>query len=277
MNLKIAQAISRFSLYIILAVVLLLSIAIGIGLLCAGLNINPFSARITSLMAALFAGSIGLAAVAMLLNMAVNLSIIADRNSGIFNAEGNAAILKKYSKIYLLVILATALIVIAGTFASRYHYKTQLRQQAAGIIAQNTAIIDKIKTAVISGQDADLNTIPDKLEFLTKQRQDFPGVLLLYSGQYESKTALYQMGYWSKTSDLKLFKKSYYSCRQNLDCEYLNNFFGGKNTAPLQHIDYTRDTYLVYQPFAMDGARFVLLFSKQENYGKLGNRYDSSI
>jgi hypothetical protein len=276
MNLKLAQSISRLSLMIIFGVVLLLALAIGIGTLGLGLNLNPFTSRVSGLLGALFMGLIGIACVSLLLNIATNLSIIADRDSGIFkNASGKQVELGRILKIFTSILVVASAFMIGGTLYSRQKYKSFISKQAQEIIQTNQDLMKKIGVSLSTRRPEDFDSIADTLKYLTRQRRDFPGVLLIYGAKFQDKSALYQIGPWSGSvtvNNVKKFDGDYYTCAKETDCEYLNKFFAGEIQENLDVVKSRSDEYFIYRPIVEGESRFVLLFSKVENYGKFGSR-----
>jgi hypothetical protein len=61
-----------------LLTVVVFALFLGVLVLCAGLQINPFRETTTTFLIASFIGLIGVAAVLVLLNVATNISLIAD-------------------------------------------------------------------------------------------------------------------------------------------------------------------------------------------------------
>ncbi len=78
MELDTKAQIARATLSILILVVSLFFLGVLVLVLCAGLEINPFRETTTSFLIAAFIGLIGVAAVLFLLNVATNISLIAD-------------------------------------------------------------------------------------------------------------------------------------------------------------------------------------------------------
>jgi len=62
-----------------------------------------------------------------------------------------------------------------------------------------------------------------------------------------------------------------FTCTQNLDCDYLTKFFSGALADVLQKYTMRNDQFYIYIPVVEKDARFVLLFARQNSYGKIGS------
>ncbi len=70
--------IAQLTLFLLTVVAALFILGILVLVMCAGLRINPFREKTTSFLLAVFSGLIGLAVILVLLNVATNISLIAD-------------------------------------------------------------------------------------------------------------------------------------------------------------------------------------------------------
>ncbi len=78
MEVDTKSQIAKITLSLLVVVVSLFFLGVLVLVLCAGLQINPFKETTTSFLVAAFAGLVGVAAVLVLLNVATNVSLIAD-------------------------------------------------------------------------------------------------------------------------------------------------------------------------------------------------------
>jgi len=123
-----------------------------------------------------------------------------------------------------------------------------------------------------SGKPEDYKRIGDIRNFLENQRADLPQLTVIYSGRFEGKLALYEInGFVTYDEEKKVYTPSYFSCTQNLDCDYLTKFFSGQKAEVLQKSAFRDDQFFIYIPIEGKESRFVLLFDRRNSYGKIGS------
>lgn len=115
MNLQTHSEIARATLSILTVVVVVFLIGLVVLVLCTGLQINPFKETTTSFLIALFVGLIGVAAVLVLLNVATNLSLIAEARIAELRVEPRPAVLKKWSAAFAIIAVTVAAVIFGGT------------------------------------------------------------------------------------------------------------------------------------------------------------------
>src|SRR2546429_2387520 len=95
MELETKAQIARATLSLLVVVASLFFLGVLVLVLCAGLEINPFRETTTSFLIAAFAGLAGVAAVLVLLNVATNVSLIADAKIAELRIEPRRGVLRK--------------------------------------------------------------------------------------------------------------------------------------------------------------------------------------
>ncbi|HXX02126.1 MAG TPA: hypothetical protein VEJ00_12995 [Candidatus Acidoferrales bacterium] len=263
--------IARLSHTLLTAVVVLFLLGGLVLVLCAGLDINPFRETTTSLLVASFLGLIGLAAIVLILNVATNLSLIADARIEELKIQASGGVSRKWFVAFFAVALALVGLVFGGTYLSKEKYLRDVRSQADDVLTSNQNLLDEISHRLVSGQLEDYRRIWEIRNFLESQRSGLPSLNVIYSGRFEGKLAFYRVNDYYPVDSQKTYTPTYFACTKNLDCEYLTNFFSGANVGVLQKYTLREDQFYIYIPFVGKEARFVLLFQRQNSYGKIGS------
>jgi hypothetical protein len=96
MQLGTKAQIAKTTLSLLTLVASLFFLGVLVLVLCVGLQINPFRETTTSFLVATFVGLIGVAAVLVILNVATNISLLADAKIVELQIEPRPGILKKW-------------------------------------------------------------------------------------------------------------------------------------------------------------------------------------
>jgi hypothetical protein len=265
MELDTKAQIAKVTLNSLTAVVSLFFLGVLVLVLCAGLQINPFKETTSSFLIAAFVGLIGVAAVLVLLNVATNVSLIADAKIAELRLEPRRDLLRKWFVAFFAVAIVLVGLIFAGTYFSKERYLGVVHAQADEVLKQNQGLLDEVSRLLASGKPEDYKRIFDIRSFLESQRSGLPQLTLIYSGKFADKPAFYSVnGYFTGTP-------VYFSCTRNLDCDYLTRFFSGEKVDNLQKYTVRDDQFYIYIPYTGKEARFVLLFDRRNSYGKLGS------
>jgi hypothetical protein len=240
--------------------------------LCVGFQINPFRETTTSFLGAAFAGLIGVAALLVLLNVAANLSLIADASIAELKVEPRRGLPRKWGIAFLVAAVAVVGMVFAGTYFSKERYLAIVHSQADEILKLNGTLLDEISQLLASGRPDDYKRVSEIRNFLENQRTELPQLTVIYSGRFEGKLAFYRInGYVPYDEEKKVYTPRYFSCTRNLDCDYLTRFFSGQKAEVLQRSAFRDDQFFIYIPIEGKESRFVLLFDRRNSYGKIGS------
>jgi hypothetical protein len=262
--------IAHLTLNSLMIVAAMFALGVVVLVLCTGLRINPFREKTTSFLLAVFGGLIGLASILVLLNVATNISIIADARTAGANAIPQANVLLKWFPVFFGTALALVGILFAGTNLSRKKYLQIVRAQADDVLKQNEELIKEISRLLASGESNDYKRVGEIRAFLANQRKDLPVLTIIYCGEFADRSAFYKIdGFFPEVPD-KVYKPEYFACTQNLDCDYLNMFFSGTKVDVLQKSTDT-NSFFIYIPVASEESRYVLLFERRNHYGKFGS------
>jgi hypothetical protein len=272
MQLDTKVRIAKVSLSTLTAVVALILLGLLVIVLSAGLEINPFRETTTSLLLAAFAGLIGLAVVLVLLNVAVNISLIADARISELRTEPKRGWAKQWLIGYFAIAVVLVGIVVGGTWLSKNRYLNVVEAQADEVLRNNRNLLEEMSRLLASGNVKDYKRIVEIHDFLENQRSGLPRLTLIYPGKFADKLAFYQInGYFPYDRQTNTYTPLYFPCTQNIDCDYLGKFFSGGNVEVLRKYTIRDDQFYIYIPFSGKESRFVLLFDRTNRYGKLGS------
>jgi hypothetical protein len=272
MNLETKAQIGRWSLTLLILVIGLVCLGVLVVILCAGLDINPFRETTSAILGATFVGLIGIVAALFLLNVATDISMIAEASIAGLKIEPRAGALKKWVWGFGAAALALVLLVLAGTYFSRYRYLDVVQEQANEVLKENDNLLAEISQRLAAGQTADFKRIMEIRNFLLHQRTGLPNMTIIFSGKFGDKLALYEIGnaYWVDP-EMKNYQPPYFECRRNFDCDYLKAFFAGEKVDVLKKFTIRGSQFNIYVPYTGKETRFVLMFDSQNSYGKIGS------
>lgn len=271
MRSETKTAIAKATLLLLTVVVSLVLLGLLVSVLCAGLQINPFRETTTSFLVAAFVGLIGVAVVLVLLNVATNVSLIADAKIAEMRIEAQRGVLRKWSAAFVVVAVALVGLIFAGTYLSKEKFLGVVRGQADEVLGKNRDLLEEVSRLLASGKPEDYRRIYEIRNFLQNQRSELPQLTLVYSSRFEGKLTFYQVEYYDWNQKPSVYNPTYFRCTKNLDCKYLTKFFSGGNVDVFQKYTMREDQFYIYIPFVGKDARFVLLFDRRNSYGKVGS------
>ncbi len=267
MELETKALIARATLSLLVVVASLFLLGVLVLVLCAGLEVNPFRETTTSFLVAAFAGLAGVAAVLVLLNVATNISLIADAKIAELPIESRRGVLRKWLVAFGLAAATLVTLVFVGTYLSKERFLG-----ADEVLRTNKNLLGEISRLLASGKGEDYKRIAEIRTFLQNQRSGLPQLTVIYSGRFADKLAFYRVNeYFPENQETRAYAPTYFTCTQNLDCEYLTRFFSGERVDILQKYTLRDDQFYIYMPFIGNEARFVLLFDRRNSYGKFGS------
>lgn len=272
MRLETKAQIAKVTLSLLTVVASLFVLGVLVVVLCTGLQVNPFKETTSSLLAAAFGGLIGLAAVLVLLNVATNISLIADAKVAELKIEPQPGAIRKWAAGFVVIAVALVAIIFAGTYFSKERYLTVVHKQADEVLNTNSSLLEEMSRLFASGKPEDYKRISEIRSFLERQRRGVPELTIVYSGKFGDKLALYKIGDYFPENDGKIrYEPTYFTCTNNVDCDYLARFFSGESVGVLRKYTLRDDQFYIYVPFTGKEARFVLLFERRNSYGKIGS------
>lgn len=272
MKLETKVQIARTSLSLLVLVAVLFLLGLVVLVVCAGLQINPFRETTTAFLLAMFTGLIGVAAILVLLNVATNISLIADARIAELQAEPRPGVLKKWFGMFVCTAALLVGFVFLGTYLSKERYLQVVGRQARELVNDNRPSFEEIGHLLASGKPEDFKRINELHNYLSTRRADLSQLTIIYSGRMGDKTVLYRtLGDYYYDPSSRNNPRVFYSCATNIDCDYLNKFFSGQNAETLRKYTMRDDRFYIYMPIITNDSRFVLLFERWNSYGKIGS------
>jgi hypothetical protein len=272
MNLETKAQISRSTLSLLTIVILLFLLGALVCVLCAGLDINPFKETTTSFLIAAFNGVIGIIMVLVLLNVAAGISLIAESRIAELKIEPQAGLLQRWTIAFFAAAIILVGIIFGGTYVSKDRYLTVVQAQADEVLKENENLLAEISRLLAAGKPGDFKRIFEIRDFLSHQRSGLPQLTMVYSGKFNDKLTLYEIGgYFYGDVDKQTYTPAYFSCTRNLDCDYLKRFFSGEKVEVLRKYTIRDSQFLIYIPVTGKETRFVLRFDSRNSYGKIGS------
>ncbi len=176
MRLETKAQIARVTLFLLTVVASFFVLGVLVAVLCTGLQINPFKETTTSLLAAAFGGLIGLAAVLVLLNVATNVSLIADAKVAELHIASQPGIVRRWVIAFVVTAAVLVAIVFGGTYLSKERYLTLVHKQADEVLSTNRSLLEETSRLLASGKPADYKRVSEIREFLENQRRGLPAL-----------------------------------------------------------------------------------------------------
>jgi len=229
MQLETKAQIAKATLSLLAVVASLFLLGVLVFVLCVGLGINPFKETTSAFLVAAFVGLIGVAAVLVLLNVATNLSLIADAKIAELGIETRPRVLKKWSVAFGMVAVVVAGLVFAGTYFSKEKYLRVVRTQADEVLKANENLLQEISRLLASGRPEDYKRIVEIRNFLQNQRSGLPQLTLIYSGKFADKLAFYKVDYYEWNQQRIEYTPTYFQCAQNVDLRIPDEILFGRD------------------------------------------------
>lgn len=272
MNIQTKVKISKVTLSLLTFSAAVFCVGVLSLVLCAGLGINPFKESTTLFLVSAFVGLIGFSTILVLLNVATNISLIADAKIAELHVSSQEFSLKKWTITFLMIVTIIVGFLFGGTYFSKEKYIALVQSQAEDILKENSELLENIGDLLSKAKPEDFKKIYEIKDFLEKQRKDLPSLTLIYARPFEGKQALYQTEYYfSGDVEKNKYNQVYFTCTEGFDCEYLKEFFSGEKKDALQKYSMSDNEFYLYVPFVGKTSRFVLLFERTHRYGKIGS------
>jgi len=231
-------------------------------------DLNVFTKRTSDFMFGFIGFSAVLVLCSAILNISLNIGLIADSKVQEMKTENSNIVEKKFYLVTLIGIIALIAFLFIGDYLTRKNEEKKLVNAAEYIVETYSESIGKIALSLTD--TSKVGQIPEILKFLSNQKSEFPSVTLLTSDKYDGQLTYLEISHWQSEKILKepLFGNSFYKC-QNHDCEYLQAIFTGKKNEPLFWTE--KNDYKLYYPFTENNSKYILLFTKYQRHGKIGS------
>jgi hypothetical protein len=234
-------------------------------------ELNVFAERTSNFIYSFIAFSVVLVICSAILNISLNISLIADSRIQDIRDPGQSFVTRKFFASAAAFVITLLAFLFLGDFLSRQVEKKKLISEANDIVTRYEQSIDKIPAALNDTTRA--HEIPEVLKFLSNQKEKFPSVSLIVSAQFDGQLTFLEINQWDNEVVKKpFFGNSFYKCEIQ-DCDYLEKIFTGQTTDT--HFWTENNDYKLYFPFDKKNKKFILLFNKYQRHGKVGSReYD---
>lgn len=242
------------------------------------LDLRIFRERMTESFALSIFGLITIMTGALTLNIMANLSKI---SHSLATREGVASVVSspRWRRTALLIGLSFA--VLGGLMIGGDRLTTLKRERQLLAAAERLVEDNRSQLAVLAPYrfDADyLRQTAEMLRVLTRIDRNFPAVQLVVSDEIGDKPVLLAFNEYSLPDTAKDVatpspqRSSYIYGSDSTERDYLNGWLReGTDTPPQPRFEARNGTYVLHYPFAVEGERFVLIFSDRQSYGKFGS------
>ncbi|MDB5119897.1 MAG: hypothetical protein JWN56_1115 [Sphingobacteriales bacterium] len=231
-------------------------------------DLNVFTSRTSNFIFSFIGFSSVIVLCSAILNISLNISLIADSKSQELKGSEASFVTKKFLFYTLGLIVIIVSFLFLGDFLTRQNEKNKLVSEANDIITRYRTSIDKIPLGL--ADTSKIGNVPEILKFISNQKQEFPSIALITSDNYNGQLTFLEINEYDNKENLKkpFYGNSFYKC-QIQDCNYLNKYFTGKTTE--NHFWTQKNDYRLYFPFGSKGKKYILLFTKYERNGKIGS------
>jgi hypothetical protein len=232
-------------------------------------DLNVFTSRASNFIISFIGFASVIIACSAILNVSLNISLIADSRTQDLKENDSKFNSKKYLLLIFGLISLVTVFLFLGDYLTRQNEKNKIISEANDILTRYKISIDKIPLGL--ADTSKIGQIPETLKFLSNQKDEFPSVSIITIGNLDGQMTFLEINEYDNYKNLKepFYGNSFYKC-QIQDCDYLNSFFTGQTKE--KHFWTNKDDYRLYFPFDSKGRKFIILFSKTQRYGKMGSR-----
>lgn len=268
MKLKTKTRLANISVWVIVITIIIITLFFFGFLISSTYDLKVFTGRTSNFMWTLFAASLVIVICGAFLNISLNIGLIADsRQSKIVDKQAEASNFNKRFIIALILILATIVgYLFLGDFITRQAEKKNLITESEEILTRYDKSVDDITKAL--SDTSMIGEIPEILNFLRSQKQEFPSITLIASDYHKEQLTYLHITPYTDAEDLtkELFNSSFYACNKN-DCNYLKSVF--EDGVSDFYFWSEKSNYKLYYPIVEGEKKYILLFSKFDRYGNV--------
>lgn len=232
-------------------------------------DLNVFTSRTSEFFFSIIGFASVLVVCSAILTISLNISLIADSKlQDIKESDSKPSNNKKFLYISGLLIVLLVGFLFAGDFLTRLNEKNKLENEANDLVVRYEQSINEL--ALFTQDSAQAHKILEFLKVLSNQKEEFPMVALITADKYNGETVFLELSNWTSEESLKepYYGYAFYKCSVN-DCDYLREVFEKQNSE--SYLWTEKNDYKYYYPVSKDGKTFILLFTKSEQYGKIGS------
>jgi hypothetical protein len=231
-------------------------------------DLNVFTNKTSNFIGSFIAFSAVIVLCSAILNVSLNISIIADSKTQEVKETNNSFITKKFLSYTLGLIIIIIAFLFFGDYRTRLNEKNKIMMEANDLIVRYKSSIDQISIGL--SDTSKISKVPDILDFLGNQKQGLTSVVIITSGKFNGQLTFLVINQFIDSVNLKkpFYNNSFYKC-ESQDCDYLNSFFNHKTQ---ENLFWTEgNEYKFYVPIEYKDKKYILLFSNYEREGKYGS------
>lgn len=203
---------------------------------------------------------------AIILNIMLNLTAIADGRGAVVDQSGRSN--KKPLAIFLFSLIAIFAFLYAGDVATSKKKEKYLVSSAADLLAEQKEIIDRLSNYNFSR--AYIESSSQDIKILSKVEEKFPKVTVIVRDSLLGKPLLLGFtAYASLGKKEDALKVDYILSTSSEERQYLNSVFDGSLS---DHRFSSNDgRYEIYYPVKTEKGQIVIHLSQYSRYGKIGS------
>ena len=165
-------------------------------------HLNVFAEKTSEFFILLLGAALAIVFSAALLNICLNLSILADARIRELPTQQNATFGKSFFLILAGLLLAIIASLFGGDYLSRRQEKDRLISECNDLVSRYQVSVDKIATAL--KDTSIIDDIPTILEFLSSQKSDYNDIALIVATEFDGQTTFLHMNDNMLSSSLKI-------------------------------------------------------------------------
>lgn len=261
MNIKTKMLLTKTTTSIIILTTLFILVWFIGSIISTTFNLSVFNEKSIVFLASSLGGAFVLIMCSAILNVVINISIIAEKN---IDTSEKISTKINYLKIFLAFILGVFVIaafLFSGDYISKEKEKSSLIKEAKDVMARYSNSINTIKNDPLS------KDVPTTLGFLSSIKEQFQYVTLITNEKYNNDNTYIET---TKNTvidkNLPLLGRSFYKC-STVDCDYISKVF--LNNKKEEYFYKSGDILNLYIPYFENEKVFILLFSKYNRYGSV--------
>ncbi|MDD5066801.1 MAG: hypothetical protein PHF84_07110 [bacterium] len=268
MKTDLKQKIVNLTNWIMLVTVILVGIWFYVFIITMTFKLKVFAENTTEFFFLFISAALSIVLCSVILNIGLNLSIIAESRKLKGAVKKNKFSLKKSLITAGTVLVLIPCLLFLGNHLSRVKLEHRFISEAEELITRYDRTITKISSYLSSPRD--IARIPGLLQFLSEHKAEYPDIQLILPARYDGQQVFLKITRYTPEKDLNkpLFNNTFFACDEAVT-KYLSSVFSGKE-ANTHFFKKNEDVY-VFIPVKKGNRNFVLVFSRIQRYGKFGS------
>lgn len=231
-------------------------------------NLKVFTERTTGFFSFFIMAALAIMGSAAILNIGLNLSILAENRKPASPAKNKKPVKKKFLATAAAFLFLIPAFLFLGDTLSRKKLEKWFVSEAVQLVRRYDRTIVKIGSYLQS--PGEIARIPGLLQFLSEHKAEYPDIQLILPAQVDGQQVFLKISRYSDAKSLKqpLFNNSFFQCDEETS-SYLASALAGKRSDAL--FRKKKEDVYVFVPVKKKGNRFVLAFIRFQRYGKFGS------